>query len=138
MIGDRSRLELGGSDWLKEYRRFIRFALKYADCLGLSYTGDLSAFKESKWWEMFAESFIRHEYDEDGDLTVYLKIDHVAVEWLKSKRDIFDFWDTDADENFLWDLCLYKDGEEIFTTVTHERLQYISQKLNNEYLRKSK
>lgn len=34
----------------EEYRKFIRFALKYADCLGLFYTGDLSAFKESKWW----------------------------------------------------------------------------------------
>lgn len=86
---------------------------------------------------MFADSFIRHEYDEQGNLTVYLKVDHVTVEWLKSKRDIFDFWDNDGD-NFLWDLCLYKDGEEIFTTITHEGLQYTSQEFYNEYIRKSK
>lgn len=121
----------------EKYRKFLRFALKYADCVGLSYTGDLSAFKESKWWETFSDSFIRHEYDEYGNLTVYLKIDHVTVEWLKSKRDIFDFGDNN-DESFLWDLCFYKDGEEIFTTITHERLQYISQEFYNEYIRKSK
>lgn len=55
----------------RSYRKFILAALKYADCIGLSYACDLSAFKESKWWEMLAGSFIRHEYDERGNLMVY-------------------------------------------------------------------
>ena len=117
------------------YRKFIRFALNRADSIGVSYTSDLSAFRESKWWEELGESVIWHEYDERGILMLRMGIDHPVYSWLKSKRNIFDFGglgDTDNTE-FLWDLCLYKDGREIFSSVTHERQLYISAELCDPY-----
>ncbi|MDE6726942.1 MAG: hypothetical protein K2J80_03255 [Oscillospiraceae bacterium] len=111
------------------YRKVMLAALKYTDRIGLSYTCDMSAFKESKWWEMFAGSFIRHEYDERGNLTVYFKVDHVTVEWLRSKRSIFDFWDRGDDDDLLWDLCLYREDREILSSITHEMMLEISEEL---------
>ena len=119
------------------YRRFICFALRYADCIGISYTSDFSAFKESRWWEFLGGSVIKYEYDESGKLNLFLKIDHITVEWLKGKKDIFDFWQTD-DEEFLWDLCLYKDGREFFTSITHEKLSYISEEMWQKYNTKAR
>lgn len=116
----------------KNYRKFIRFALKYADCIGVSYTSDFSAFKESRWWELFGGSVVKYEYDERGILNLFLKIDHITVEWLKGKKDIFDFWQTE-DEDYLWDLCLYKDKSVFFTSITHEKLSYISEELWAKY-----
>ena len=57
---------------------------------------------------------------------------------MRAKKDMFDFWDWDIDDNILWDLCLYKDGEAIVTTVTHEQLQYISQEFYNKYIEENK
>lgn len=131
-------IEYFGLENSVDYRKFIRTALKYADSIGVSYTSDYSAFKESKWWEILGESVIRCEYDDSGTLTVYLKIDHFTYDWLRAKKDVFDFWDWDIDDNILWDLCLYKDGEAIVTTVTHEQLQYISQEFYNKYIEENK
>lgn len=102
------------------YRKFMRTALKYADGIGVSYTSDLSAFKESRWWELLGGSVTGHEYDEQGTLMLRLKVDHATCDWLKSKKSIFDFWETE-DDQMLWDLCLYKDGRVIFSSITHER-----------------
>ena len=110
----------------------MRFALKYADRIGVYYTSDFSAFKESRWYELLSESIIGHEYSERGVLCLFLKIDHVTVGWLKEKKDIFDFMQTD-DGDYLWDICFYKDGSEVFSTVTHERLSYISEEMLREY-----
>ncbi len=117
----------------EKYRKFLKLALNRADCIALSYTSDLSAFKESEWWEMFEKSFLKSEYDSEGNLTVYLKTDHSTVEWLKSKHDIFDFLDEDKDGQYLWDLCFIKNGAEFFATVSHERQQYIDEKFYSEY-----
>ena len=118
------------------HRRFIRYALKYADCIGVSYTSDYSAFEESGWYELWGESIIAHEYDERGVLILFLKIDHSTVNWIKSKTNIFDFMQSE-DGEFLWDLCLYKDESEVFSTVTHEKMAYISEEMWQEYNSKS-
>lgn len=115
----------------EDYRRFIRGALKYADCIEVSYTSDYLAYLDSEWSKLFSDSLIRYEYDDHGNLFLYLKIDHTTVDWLKSKKDILDFRQSD-DGEFLWDLSLYKDGREIFASVTHERETYISRELWNE------
>lgn len=120
------------------YRKFMRIALKYADCIGVSYTSDFSAFKESKWWEPLGKSVIRYEYDERGTLMLHLRIDHFTYDWLKGKKNIFDFGDLRDDEEFLWDMCLYKDGREIFSSVTHEKDLYISDELRKEYTKENK
>ena len=116
----------------ENYRRFMRFALKYADRIGLSYTSDLSAFKETRWYELLGESIIGHEYSGRGVLCLFLKIDHITVGWLKGKKDIFDFCRAE-DGDYLWDLCLYKDGSEVFSSTTHEKLAYISEEMLREY-----
>ena len=126
--------ELPDLENTENYRKFIRFALKYADNAGFSYTSDLSAFRESEWWEELGESVIGHEYDERGILMLRMRIDHAVYHWLKSKRDIFDFEPSGEDDTeFLWDLCLYKDGREIFSSVTHENQMYISDELCDSY-----
>ncbi len=119
----------------EKYWRFLKFALNCADCIALTYTSNLSEFKESGWWEMFEDCFLKSEYDGDGRLTVYIKINHNIFEWLKSKRGIFDFLDRDEDGQYLWDLCFIKDGEEFFATVSHERQQYIDEKFYEEIKR---
>lgn len=111
------------SENAQNQRDFLRRALKSADCIGLTYTSNISAFKESKWREVPGGSLIRYEYDEDGTLMLYFRVDHITVEWLKEKSGVFDFLDSDNGE-FLWDLCLYKDGKEVFSSVTHERRCY--------------
>lgn len=110
------------------YRKFIRVALKCSDSIGISYTSDFSAFKESKWWQLLGGSVTRHKYDEDGSLILYLKIDYVTCEWLKAKRSIFDFWDSEDDQQ-LWDLCLYREDMEILASITHEKDLWISDEL---------
>lgn len=113
----------------EKYRIFVREALKYADCIGLSYTSDYSAFLESAWSGLFSESIIRHEYNDHGVLYLYLKIDHATVNWLKDKKDIYDFRQPDYDDEYLWDLCIYKDGRMIFWSITHEYQTEISDEL---------
>lgn len=122
--------ELPDLENTSSYRKFIRAALSCADSMGASYTSDLSAFKETEWWEILEESVISHEYDDRGTLMLRFGIDHAVYGRLKSKRNIFDFGDLTGDE-FLWDICLYKDGREIFSSVTHERELYISDELRN-------
>lgn len=110
----------------------MRCALKYADRIGVYYTSDFSAFKGSRWYELLGESVIGHEYSERGVLCLFLKIDHVTVGWLKGKKGIFDFMQTD-DGDYLWDICFFKDGSEVFSSTTHEELAYISEEMWQEY-----
>ncbi len=118
------------------YRRFIRAALRYADSVGVCYTSDFSAFKESEWQDELGESVIGHGYDEYGGLELLLKTDYAVYNWLMSKKSVFDFGDF-GDDEFLWDLCLYRENREIFGSVTHEREYYISDELC-AYIKESK
>lgn len=129
--------DMFGLENTDEYRKFLRFALKRADSVGASYTSDFSAFKESKYWENLGESVISGEYDERGVLTLRLKIDHAVYDWLREKKNLFDFGDP-FNEDILWDLCLYKDGREIFSSITHEGEAYISDELLGEYTKENK
>lgn len=112
----------------EKFRIFVREALKYADCIGLSYSSDYSAFLESDKYKNLIGSVIRYEYSDRGELVLYFKIDHTMIEWLRSKKNIFDFRDINDDE-YLWDLCLYKDGKIIFGSITHEYQAEISYEL---------
>lgn len=118
-----------GLDDPENYRKFIREALKYADCIGLSYSSDYSAFLESDCYNILSESVIRHEYSDRGELVLYFKIDYTVVNWLKDKKNIYGFRQPDYDDEYLWDLCLYRDGRMIFWSITHEYQTEISDEL---------
>lgn len=83
--------DIFGLENTDEYRKFLRFVLKYADCAEVSYTSDFSAFKESEYWEKFGESVISREYDERGTLTLHLKMDRAVYDWLREKKEHFRF-----------------------------------------------
>lgn len=115
-----------------EYRSFIGWALNYADMISLSYSSDYSAFCESEKRSFLKESVIRYEYDDRGVLLLYLKIDHITNGLLKAKRSLCDrSWTEDGD--FLEDLCLFRNGETVLDTISHERQIYISTEMPEEY-----
>lgn len=60
---------------------------------------------------------------------MYFKIDHAVVNWLKDKKNIYSFRQPDHDDEYLWDLCLYKDSRVIFWSITHEYQAEISDEL---------
>lgn len=126
MSGDWNYIDLEKPE---NYRKFIREALKYADCIGLSYSSDYSAFLGSDCYNILSESIIRHEYSDRGELVLYFKIDHTVIDWLRSKKDIYDFLPSLDDDEYLWDLCLYKDGRMIFWSITREYQTGISDEL---------
>ena len=109
----------------KGYSNFLRWVIKYADCFCLSYKGfDYKEFTESKW-KYLIHSLIRYEekHSENPTVILYLTFDHVTIEFLKSKKHIFDFWDAiegvDTWE-WLWDIGFIKDGKHFFSSCTHE------------------
>ena len=117
----------------KEYQRFLRVALNYADRICLSFDGGWKDFMASDW-AFLATSAVDHEITSHSPVTVgptvlllYLKIDHMTVEWLKGKRHIYDFQSTDSD--CPEDLCLLKNGMLVFCSCTHERFCYMNEEL---------
>lgn len=130
----------------KNYRNFMQWALKYADmicvtCEGMFYED----FIESKWG-FLKESILDYEYTSDtpvtsslGDtfLVLYLKIDYITNQWVKSKSNIYDFRKDVVKKNgrysWLWDICLCKEGSVIFYSCTHEEYCTIDEKVLEEY-----
>lgn len=119
-----------------EYRHFIKIALKYADCICLSYTDGLKDFYESEW-SFLAKSIIEHEYTNKSPVTIgptvlllYLEINNVTKQWLWNKMHIFDFISHDIESSeSLEDFCLIKDKELIFCSCTHEEFYFADKKL---------
>lgn len=117
---------------VREYRNFIGLALNYADMIGLSYSSDYSAFEESEKQSFLKDSVIRYEYDDRGVLLLYLKIDHITNGLLKAKRNLCD-WHWTEDDDFLEDLRLFRSGETVLDTISHEGQIDISTEMLKEY-----
>lgn len=117
---------------VQEYKSFIGWALNYADMIGLSYSSDYSAFEESEKQSFLKDSVIRYEYDDRGVLLLYLKIDHITNGLLKAKRNLCD-WHWTEDDDFLEDLRLFRSGETVLDTISHEGQIDISAEMLKEY-----
>lgn len=114
-----------------DYREFIRWALKYADEIELSYSSDYSAFRESELWNEFKDSIAEYGYDDSGTLHLRFRIDHVINEFLKSKKCLCDYpW---SELGFLEDLSFIRNGETVLDTVSHENRVYISPEMLEKY-----
>ncbi len=76
--------------------------------------------KTPKGYREFIRRVIKYA---DYFCLTYEGFDYVTIEYLKSKKSIFDFGDIEEAEGgreFLWDLGFVKEGKQFFKTITHE------------------
>lgn len=123
----------------KTYKRFIRFACGYADCICMTCDGLwYEDFQNSKWG-FLSDSILDYEYTIETPVTkgqdvllLYFKIDHITSRWLRGKRNIYDFMDAvevGKDYQCLWDLCFAKKGRIVMCSCSHEEFCYIDREM---------
>lgn len=116
----------------KDYNTFIDFIIRKADeiCVTIKPSLDsIAEFEESMWGEL-ANSIVATEYGQaatdypgEKSFLVYFKVDYKVIEFLKLRKNIFDFSECDKKTGItLEDPTFIKDNIIFCYTLTHERI----------------
>ncbi|MCD7857199.1 MAG: hypothetical protein LUG55_05275 [Clostridiales bacterium] len=114
----------------KSYLRFLTFVWGRADAVCFTvdpYLRDMEELRQSVWAAL-TDSVIATRYTEaPSDMPghphflVFFRKDYCVLEFLKSRKNIFDFTEQDeATGILLEDLAFSRDGEIFCYTLTHE------------------
>lgn len=137
-------LDFGEIEQSEKYARFIKWVPKYADCICVTCNGlDIDGIKDSCFGFLY-DSISDHEYTDETAVTetpgtdvlvLYLKIDHITMEWLREKKNIYDFKPVFSGKEYfcIEDLCFVKNGRLEMCSCTHERFCYISPEMLAAY-----
>lgn len=128
----------------KEYPIFLKIVLKYTDTICFTiypYLDDICEVKEDYRYKDIMESYLDSEYtksihtEDRKESLIYFKVDYFVREFLKNKRNIFDFCDNEALIN-LEDIVFISKKRIICDTLTHEQYCAVTDELEHE-IRKS-
>ena len=122
------------------YQKVLDVILKYSDmvCFTVSpYLDDIDEIREDDRYQKILDSYIDSEFTKSihienrNESLVYFKMDYFIREFLKEKRDIFDFFDEDASIN-LEDIVFIGKQEIVCDTITHEHYCAVSDDIYEE------
>ena len=121
----------------KDYQSFLKVVLKYSDSVIMTYNKSKEKFDKSVW-SFLKDSVMATEETRETAVTLgpavlllQFKIDDIIKEWLREKKDIYDF--SQSGKEWLDDLCFVRNGEIVFASCTHERFHFMTQELFKQF-----
>lgn len=120
-----------------DYQILLDIILKHTDivCFTVSpYLDSVDELREDIRYQKIIDSYIDSEYiksihtENCKESLVYFKLDYYVREFLKVKKDIFDFYDEDASINLEDIVFIGKEGI-VCDTITHEQYCGVSSDL---------
>ena len=123
-----------------DYQVLLDIILKHTDivCFTASpYLDSIDELREDIRYKKIIDSYIDSEYKKSihtencNEYLVYFKLDYYVREFLKEKKDIFDFYDEDANIN-LEDIVFIGKNGIVCDTITHEQYCWLSDDLLHE------
>ena len=120
-----------------KYQKILNIVLRYTDkvCFLVSpYLDDIDEVREDARYQKILDAYIDFEFtrsihiEDCNESFIYFKIDYLVREFLKERRDIFDFTDEEATIN-LEDIVFIGKQKIICDTITHERYCAVTDEL---------
>lgn len=127
----------------KNYQKVLNIVLKHTEivCFTVSpYLDDIDEVREDVRYQKILDAYIDFEntcsiHTEDcNEGFIYFKMNYFVQEFLKEKRDIFDFGDEETAIN-LEDIVFISNERIVCDTITHENYCAVTDELYDEITR---
>lgn len=125
----------------KNYQKVLDIILKHTDmvCFTVApYLDDIDEIREDGRYQKILDSYIDLEFTKSihtencNESLIYFEMDYFVREFLKEKRDIFDFSDKEASIN-LEDIVFIGKQEIVCDTITHEQYCAVSDEMYKRF-----
>lgn len=123
-----------------DYHIFLDIILKHTDivCFTVApYLDDIDELRENIRYQKIMDSYMDSEFvdsihtENSKESLVYFRSDYYVREFLKERKDIFDFYDDEASIN-LEDIVFISGNRIICDTITHEQYCAVTDELSRE------